>query len=146
MSKKKAKESKFRNWYADPENRTALNKRRRDKYKKNKEYRAKVLDNTRRWRKKQVKIKKSLPKKPKTLFSIGEAAYQIGCEQKTIRTLEKFGLIPGTSDGKKHRRFTGKQIALVGMVVNLRKAVHYRNPKYAAKLKKLSEAAHKRWG
>ena len=140
--------SRFSEWYADPKNRNSLNKRRRSNYQKNHSYRKKVLESSRRWRKKEAARRKGLPPKPKTSFSIGEVADNIGCEQKTIRTLEKQKLIPvgnTTDDGRTHRRYSHKQIELVRAIVNHRKALHYRDPKYRPKLKKLSLAAWKGW-
>lgn len=140
--------SRFSEWYAKPENRLSLNKRRRKNYQKNHEYRKKVLESSRKWRKKEAVRRKKLPPKPKTAFSIGEVADQIGCEQKTIRTLEKHKLIPignPSDDGRTHRRYTHSQIKLIAAIVAHRKALHYRNPKYAPKLKQLSLAAWKGW-
>lgn len=140
--------SKFKSWYDDPKNRAALNKRRREKYRENKAYRNRVLESTKKWRKEQAAERKRNPPKPKpkTIFTIGEVAQIIGCEQKTIRTLEKQGLIPKQADGKKHRRYTKGQIKLIRSIVNLRKTIHYRNPDYAVRLKAHSLAAHALWG
>ena len=140
--------SRFSEWYADPKNRNSLNKRRRRNYQKNQDYRKKVLESSRRWRKKEAARRKGLPPKPKTAFSIGEVADDIGCEQKTIRTLEKHKLIPmgnATDDGRTHRRYSKQQIELVRAIVEHRKALHYRDPAYKPKLKQLSKAAWKGW-
>jgi hypothetical protein len=140
--------SRFSEWYSKPKNRISLNKRRRRNYKKNQEYRKKVLESSRKWRKKEALRRKALPSKPKTIFSIGEVADRIGCEQKTLRTLEKQGLIPPgneSNDGRTHRRYTQNQIDLISVIVAHRKALHYRDPKYAPKLKQLSLAAWKGW-
>src|SRR4051812_2630042 len=115
----------FKDWYE--ENKSDLNKRRRKRYKKDSAYRAKQLANTRRWRKDRAVQKAKEPPKPKTIFTIGEVADQIVCEQKTIRTLEKAGLIPSTSDGVHHRRFTARQINLIKRIVEFRKDIHYKN-------------------
>jgi hypothetical protein len=139
--------SRFADWYSNPKNRNSLNKRRRRNYKKNQEYRKKVLAASRKWRRKEAIRRKKLPPKPKTQFSIGDVAEEIGCEQKTIRTLEKQGLIPlGNNDaGRSHRRYSRKQIDLILAIVTHRKAMHYRHPEYTPKLKALSLAAWKGW-
>lgn len=140
--------SRFTEWYRNPKNRNSLNKRRRVSYQTDQDYRAKVLAASKKWRKKEAKRRKLEPPKPKTVFSIGEVADEIGCEQKTIRTLEKHKLIPvgnDTDDGRTHRRYTRTQIELVRAIVELRKKLHYRDKKYAPTLKKLSLAAWKGW-
>lgn len=133
----------FSDWYAD--NKIALNKRRRKRYKKDAAYRERQLSNTRHWRKQRAKAKALEPEKPKTIFTIGEVAEVVKCEQKTIRTLEKAGLIPASSDGVHHRRFNKRQIKLIAGIVHFRQRVHYKNPKYRPTLKTLSEKAHSQW-
>ncbi len=134
----------FKDWYA--RNRDKLNRRRRKRYRTDEDYREKQLGSTKRWRKKSAKAKAKLPVPPKTVFTIGEVAEKLNCEQKTIRTLEKANLIPSTSDGVHHRRFNKRQIALIGKVVAFRKRVHYRDPDYRPGLKSLSAAVHSQWG
>jgi hypothetical protein len=134
----------FREWYE--RNKDKLNRRRRLRYRTDAEYRAKQLASTRRWRAEHAKKRARQPAPKKTLFSIGEAAAKLGCEQKTIRLLEKAKLIPGTSDGVHHRRYTAKQIKLIGRIIAFRKSVHYRDPKYQPRLKELSAHAFAEWG
>lgn len=138
--------SKFSDWYAIPKNRKKLNTRRLNRYHNDPIYRNRVLEATRDWRKRHRKKLKHQEKKPKVLFTIGEVAKIIKVEQKTIRTLEKQGLIPKATDRGSHRRYTQTQIALIGALVSHRKKVHYKDPKYQPKLDKLSAAAHAKWG
>lgn len=133
----------FKDWYV--KNRERLNKKRRKRYKTDAVYRRKQLKNTSHWRKKRAVEKSKEPVRPKTLFTIGEVAREIDCEDKTIRNLEKAGLIPVSSDGVHHRRFNKRQITLIQRIVDFRKSVHYKHPKYEPRLNVLKERAHARW-
>lgn len=136
--------SKFKRWYQIPENRNRLNKRRLHRYRTDPEYRAAVLDNTRRWRELHREDLKK-PKLPKTSFTIGEVAKIIGVEQKTLRTLEKAKLIPKTAKAGQHRRYKKNQITLISAIVKHRKKIHYTHEHYQPRLNRLVERAWLGW-
>lgn len=137
-------QSRFKDWISKPGNREQLNKRRRERFKKDPAYRKRVLKSSKRWRVKDAQRKKKKPTKIK--FTIGEAATKLSCDQKTIRNLERLDLIPSSADGRTHRRYTKQQIALMSTLIAYRKRVHYRDPKYQPHLEKLSSEAHAQWG
>jgi len=135
--------SPFKAWYKEPKNSKALNKRRRDKYKKDANYRAKQLRNTRKWRKDNPKPK-SVGVVRDTL-TIGELAALCGCNQKTIRNMEEWGNIPDMSDAGKHRRYTKKQSQLVRAAVTFRKTHHYREEDFETRLQVVVARVFREW-
>lgn len=136
--------SKFQKWYGKEKAR--LNKERRDRYHNDPKYKARQLANTKRWRKKAKKEKKLNPTPVvKTQFTIGEAAAQIPCDIQTIRLLERKGLIPETTDGKKHRTYTPKQIGLMAKLIKYRQDNHYKTPGYQKRVEKMSQQIAAGW-
>jgi hypothetical protein len=136
---------KFAEWYK--KNAKALNARRRKRYDADPEYRKRQLVSTRKWRVQRKRwLKEHPPKpKPKTRFTISEAAEQIGCDIQTIRLLERKGLLPSATDGHKHRMYTKKQISLMRPLIRYRCEYHYRVPGYDKVVKTLSKKIFKGW-
>lgn len=134
--------SKFVNWYG--KNKDRLNKKRRDRYRKDQKYRNRQLANTKRWRKKNG-LQRKAPSAPKTHFTIGEAAAMVPCDIQTIRLLERKGLLPVTTDGKKHRTYTKKQIALMARLIKFRQDNHYKTPGYRPRVQKLAQQVAAGW-
>lgn len=139
------KPTKFQTWYG--KNKEALNKKRRNRYKKDRNYREQQLANTREWRKRMRVLNKNKRKaKPKTHFTIGEVAEQIGCNIKTIRILEGKKLLPSTTDGTRHRKYTRKQIGLIAELIKFRQDHHYKETGYKRTVERLVEKIEAHWG
>lgn len=128
----------FQKWYA--ENGAELNKSRRDRYKKDPEYRKRVLDANRASREKRRKERrkkkraekeaikvKAEDKKPykvveatvagttARLFTIGALAGSLGCSVQAVRLWEKKGKLPETPlrNSKGDRLYTAEQVEMV---------------------------------
>ncbi len=122
-------ETSFHNWY--DENADEYNAQRRARYKKDKEYRARVQAYTRRYRSENprrarlddgsVTIMNATGQMVRA-FRTGGAASRLGVTSERIRNLEKQGYIPVAIMGDaKARLYTEKQITLVALAFRIRK-------------------------
>lgn len=134
--------SKFQQWYSKLENRDSLNKRRRERYAKDKKYRTKALAATRDWRKRNPVVP---VKKPKTYLTISEFSAAVGCDPQTIRDLEAKGMLPPAGGPKSHRRYLKKHVKLVKPLISYRAKTHYRDPRYKDRVSSLSAEIHAGW-
>jgi hypothetical protein len=136
-------ESGFKKWYK--KNKADLNKRRREKYRKDPKLRKKILEGSRDWRKRMKKERKPVVRAPKTHFTIGEAAKMAGCSIEAIRNYEDRKFIPKTAKGGAHRKYTMVQVALIRNLAVFRSTMHYRDPKFAAGMKKILSVIKAGW-
>lgn len=134
--------TKYQIWYR--RNKDRLAKERKDRYHKDKKYRARNLKACKEWRQRNKPWLKR-EKVERDYLRIGEFAEQVGCSPETLRNLEHEKLIPRTTDGVARRRYHPSNVRLVRPIVDYRKDHHYTEAKYAEKLKALVVKAKTNW-
>jgi hypothetical protein len=137
----------YRGWYE--KNKEALSKKRKERYRKDKEYREKVLEQNKDYRAKKAKEKPSQPKAkvrtPKhrkpvmmeipvrgktvevSMVHVGAFARAIGRSVPTIHQWERVGLLPRTpflleGRNKQERLYSAEMIGVVRNVLSTRGA------------------------
>lgn len=120
---------RYREWYA--KNKDRVSKRKAARYQNDPEYREKIKERARAWRRKEREKRKSETKVPLSekppvphrveiggtvqrapMFTIGKAAHYLGLSTQTLRKWEAGGVLPPvdwrTAGG--HRLYTGPQL------------------------------------
>lgn len=122
------KDNNFDKWYRD--NREAYNAKRRERYRKDKDYRKRVQGYTENYRAKNpdrtrqsdgtVRVQKD--GKTITALRIGAVATRLGCTAEAIRYLEVKGYIPApTVQAGKIRTYEMRQVQLIRRAFKIQK-------------------------
>ncbi len=139
----------YRRWYA--KNKAEFNKKRREKYKKDSNYREKAIANTHSYRERgpatvmEDSLYRELNGKNIEVFRISTVGQQIGRSVQAIRQWERSGIIPKPLFDGGHRMYTKKQITLMKRVVKASDKWRYRQEKYSQVMGDLSIVIHERW-
>lgn len=120
----------FKSWYAA--NKDDLNRRRREKYARDKDRRDKAVEYQRAYRKDKVRASSSgqqhfreVAGKKVEVHRISATAELVGCSVEFIRKYEKQGVIPASVVPSKQRYYLPHQVALIKDLFDLMVQLKY---------------------
>lgn len=124
----------YSNWYK--RNKEAFNKRRREKYKKDPEYRSRMY-----------KPEKSVHdlKPENEVYTVTEACKTVGKNASTLWVWEKEGLIPSALQVKGRKYYTAIQVELLSELAKVRVRGRYSKDAYASKLEDIKNRIALEW-
>ncbi len=153
LSKEKKKENNrkeaYKKWYAA--NKEQFNEDRRKRYKKDKSYRERALENTRTYRRcgtdkpLEEKMYRKFNDKKVEVFRISKASELVGRSIQTLRQWEAAGVIPYSVFDEGHRLYTKKQIALMKRVVTLYNKYRHNTKRFPVELEKMKVLVQNKW-
>jgi hypothetical protein len=136
-------ESAFKKWYR--RNRAQLSQKRKERYQKDKKYRARQLKASKQWRRDNPEYRQRKRQDRSNRLTISDVAIELDSCPQTIRSIEARGLIPVNKQGTGHRIYTRNQVALMQPLVLFLQTHHYRSKGYDATIQKLSKKLKAQW-
>jgi len=138
----------FRKWYEN--HRAEFNKQRRQRYKKDDEYRVRAISHSQKYRKKEhvvsgVKHHRLVDGQMVRVYRISQAAKLVGRSVQTLRAWEKLGFVPPLASNGQHRVYRMHQIKLMQRIALLYDHHKYNQPLLNKKLWKLKKFIADRW-
>jgi hypothetical protein len=119
----------YQQWY--DKNRDARNDRRRARYEKDADLRARERERVRKYRAQQQdpaevgRMFRELDGTRHEVFRVGDVAEDIGAHASVIRRYEKQGAIPLPSFPGEHRLYTKHQVSLIAEICNFKRNTRY---------------------
>ena len=148
-SEERAREA-WRKWHAA--HKEELNAKRREKYRENKEYRQKAIEQSRQTRRKisaegvsEEPTYRMLNGVRVEVFKVGQVAELAGVAPQTLRKWSDNGTIPPSIFPGRHRLYTRPQVNLIRRIAQAAKANRYDYQALRTEMTAAKAEAYKHW-